>query len=126
MILILPCSRASTPNGGIDQPTSTCPLIVWVKVGVGLPVATGLTVTPFSLARPSTMRLLDEPVVEKATVLPAASLKDFIGEADGTYQYSYAPFIVAPIARIGAPLAKAPIVCKVPTMPISTAPDMIA
>jgi len=35
---------------------------------------------------------VDAPLVEYATVLPAASLSDRIGEAAGTYQYrSLAP-----------------------------------
>jgi len=42
-------SSASRPNGGDAQPTSTCPLIAWVKVTALAPVATGLALTPSCL-----------------------------------------------------------------------------
>src|SRR5690349_24250984 len=110
------------PIGGKPQPTATCLLIVCVKVETGLPVATGLAVTPFSFAKPRTIKLVEDPRVENATDLPAASLNVFIGESAGTYQYSYEPDIEAPITRMGAPFAKAPEVLNVPMpTPISAA-----
>ena len=51
-------------RGGAVQPMSTWPLMTWVKVGGGLPVAVGFTVTPAILASAMTMTCVDEPVVE--------------------------------------------------------------
>jgi len=49
---------------------------------------------------------VDDPTVEKATVLPSASFRLLIGESAGTYRYvSLAPVMVAPMMRMGAPLA---------------------
>ena len=53
---------------------------------------------------------------------------DLIGESAFTYQVrSFVPVCVAAITRIGAPLAKAPNVLKVPTpVPISALPEITA
>ena len=59
-----PVSSASSMRGGAVQPMSTWPLMTWVKVGGGLPVAVGFTVTPAILASAMTMTCVDEPVVE--------------------------------------------------------------
>src|SRR6476619_3293600 len=83
---ILPCSRSSTPSGGDDQPISIWPDITAVHVLAELPVAVGLSATPDSLVSPSTMTLVEEPVLEKAMVFPAASLIERIGESARTYQ----------------------------------------
>ena len=56
--------------------------------------------SPRDWPRANTIRLLEEPFVENATVLPAVSPNDLIGGLSGENQYSMPPFIVAPIARI--------------------------
>jgi hypothetical protein len=43
---ILPCSSSDTPNGGTLWPTLIWPLITWVSVAAGLPVATGFILMP--------------------------------------------------------------------------------
>src|SRR5882757_1943356 len=83
---ILPSCSAWTPKGGDAQPTSTWPDITWVKVEGGLPVATGVAWMPRVFIRPSTVTLVDDPLVEKAMLCPAASAIALIGESAGTYQ----------------------------------------
>ena len=97
------------------------------SVAIGLPVATGLTLTPWSSCKASTIRLLADPVAEWATVLPAACLRLLIGELTGTYQNSETPIIDPPIRRIGAPLPNAPSAPSVPMeTPTSAAPVVTA
>src|SRR5450432_2196600 len=86
MMRMRPCCKSAIPNGGADQPMSTWPVIVWVKVEDGLPVAIGLACAPNSRLNASTARLVDEPLVEYAMVLPLASLMLLMGDAAGTYQ----------------------------------------
>jgi hypothetical protein len=60
-------------------------------------------------------------------VLPAAPFMPCRGEFPGTYQYSLEPVLALPIARNGAPLAKAFITDVVPSpMPIATLPEITA
>ncbi len=60
-------------------------------------------------------------------VLPPASAIVWTGESAGTYQYSLEPALALPMARSGAPLAKAPITAEVPSpMPMSTLPEITA
>ena len=87
MMRILPSRSSCRPNGGADQPMSTWPVITWVKVPGGPPVAVGLALTPRSLTKASTVLWEVEPLVEKAIVfLSVASLSDLIGESARTYQ----------------------------------------
>lgn len=70
----------------------------------------------------------EEPTAEKAMVLPAASLREWIGEAAGTYQNrSSAPVMDAAIGRMGAPFANALRIAAVPVeMAMSALPEMSA
>src|SRR5256886_468322 len=86
MMRILPSSRRSSPNGAAPKPTSTCPVIVCVIVDAILPVDVGLAVSLYCAMSASSPAWLDEPVQEKATVLPLKSSTFWIGELAGTYQ----------------------------------------
>ena len=59
-----PLLSMSSTNGATDQPTSTCPDMVWVMVPATSPVATGLALRPYSLMKRSTATCEDAPVVE--------------------------------------------------------------
>src|ERR1700736_111261 len=78
--------------------------------------------------KPSTTLLVEEPCVEYATVLPAVSLMDLIGESARTYQNrSPAPVASDAMIRTGAPLEKAPMAPSVPPpTPISALRDRTA
>src|SRR3954453_11310891 len=101
------CScNAPRAKGAADHPMSICPVMAWVNVLVGVPVATGLMSTPDCLISLRTARFDDEPRAENAMVLPAASFNDLIGESAFTYQkISRAPVTEVATGRTGAPLA---------------------
>ena len=52
---IFPCWTRSSANGGEVQPTSIWPLMTCVSVAAGLPVATGVKVTPNTLWNATTV-----------------------------------------------------------------------
>ena len=107
---------------------STCPDITCTKVAAGVPVATALMSTPAGRINAMVARFDEEPVAEKAMVLPAASLREWMVEEAGTYQNrSSAPVMDAAIGRIGAPLANALRMAAVPVeMAMSALPEMSA
>src|SRR5688500_10764831 len=83
---ILPSSISLRPKGGAAQPTSTWSVITAVSVADGFPVGVGLAFRLNSLTKASTMLWVDEPLVEKASVLPSASFKVLMGEDAFAYQ----------------------------------------
>ena len=85
-IRILPSSSCCRPNGGADQPTSTCPDITCVSVAAGPPVAVGFAFKSYCFKNAVTIPWVDAPLVEYAMVLPSVSRNDLIGEFAGTYQ----------------------------------------
>src|SRR4030081_3374348 len=60
-------------HGAHPQPTSTCPVMTWVVVAAGLPMATALALRPSSLMKARTTLWVEAPLVEKAMVLPSVS-----------------------------------------------------
>src|SRR5512132_4666346 len=126
MIRIFCSSSWSSPNGGADQPTSTCPDITCVSVDDGLPVATGVAFKSYCFMNAVTMPLVDEPFVEYASVLPAVSFSDLMGESLRTYQNrSRAPVVCAPMMRTGAPFEYDDSAPMTPTAtPMSTSPEI--
>ena len=68
-----------------------------VSVGAGPPVAVGLAFRSYCFMNAVTMPSVDEPLVEKAIVLPSVSLSDLIGELDGDV-----PVEVGRAGRLGA------------------------
>src|SRR5215475_10320524 len=111
MVILFSC-RSRSANGGAAQPMSIWPVITDVSVPGRPPVAVGFALEPACLSRESRIRLEDEPGAENAMVLLSdASLRLRILLSDFTYQNSScAPVICAEMARIGAPLEKAPTV----------------
>src|SRR4051812_43210680 len=102
--------------------------MVWVMVAAMLPVEVGLAVSLYCAISASNAAWLEDPVSEKATVLPLKSSTFLIGELLGTYQYrSGAPIISLPMIRIGAPLAKVPTAADTPeAVAISMLPPITA
>src|SRR5260221_2471858 len=66
---ILPSSSASTAKGAPAQPTSTCPLMVAVKVAAALPVGVGLSATWKCFCKAKSPTWLAELLLGYATVL---------------------------------------------------------
>ena len=92
-------------------------------VPAGVSAATARISTPDCFIRPRVARCDDDPVAEKAMVLPAASFNDLIGESIGTYQKGFcAPVIELAMGRTGAPLAK---VASTEAVPVATATSML-
>src|SRR5262245_66483727 len=83
---ILPSSSASTAKGAPAQPTSTCPLMVAVKVAAALPVGVGLSATLKCFCKAKSPTWLAELLLEYATVLSSRSRGCLIDEDAGTYQ----------------------------------------
>src|SRR3954452_18396068 len=82
MMRILPSLISLMPNGGADQPISICPVITWVKVAGGPPVAVGFALTPSSWPNATTILFELDPLVEYAMVLLAVvSFRLLIGES---------------------------------------------
>ena len=70
---------------------------------------------------------VEEPVVEKAMVVPSASRMDCSGDSDFTYQNSSRePVELAPMMRNGAPWGGAETLSVPALKPTSTAPEMTA
>src|SRR5262249_29087866 len=61
-------------SGGEAEPTSPGGVRTAVSVEDGFPVAVGFAVSPNSLMNASTMLWVEDPLVEKASVLPSVSL----------------------------------------------------
>src|SRR5712692_4211539 len=120
-------SRSST-NGATDQPTSTWPDMTWVMVAEMSPVATGFAFNPYSLMKRRTPIWEDAPVVEYAMVWPTTSRIDRKGDLAATHQkFSLDPVELAPMMRMGAPLAEAPRLPSVPALkPTSTELEITA
>src|SRR5260370_40107472 len=77
---VLPSSSASTAKGAPAQPTSTCPLMVAVKVAAALPVGVGLRATRKCFCKAKSPTWLAEMLLEYAAVVPLRSLGRAVGE----------------------------------------------
>ena len=75
---MVPSATCARPNGGTDHPISTCRVMICVSVPGAPPFARGLASTPACFTSARTMRLVDDPGEENATLFPAASFNVFI------------------------------------------------
>src|SRR4029434_3101653 len=99
-----------------------------VNAAAGAWVGVGFAFRSYCFMKAVTMPSVDEPLVEKAIVLPSVSFSDLIGEPDGTYQQrSDAPVVFAPMMRTGAPFENDDSAPMMPTAtPMSTLPESTA
>src|SRR5712692_622185 len=136
-ILISPRSTAPRLAGGPARPTSICPVLTAVSWSGKPPTGSssaGLRPLALSMSfMASSVRLLDEPRLVKATFFPAKSSSLLMGESALAYQYrSPVPMASEAMIWMGAPLVKAvmranrPVPTAMSTLPETTACTVVA